>query len=88
MLRITSLESTEGTATLKLEGRVAGPWVAELKRTADALLQRRPIGLDLSDVTYVDAQGAALLRDLQARQASVYGCSSFVAELLRPKEGR
>jgi ABC-type transporter Mla MlaB component len=82
MLRITAQAPT-GHATLRLEGRLSGPWVGELRRVAhDALVPSQGLTLDLSDVDFVDSDGAALLGELVAAGASLLGCSGFVFELL------
>jgi hypothetical protein len=41
--------------------------------------------LDLAAVTYVDAAGVELLRDLIAEGVEIAACSSFVHELLQLK---
>lgn len=52
---------------IKLEGRVAGPWTAELGRvwgeTSPRLADRKVV-LDLSDVTYADSSATELLLDI------------------------
>ncbi len=59
MLRITILEESE---TLKLEGRLAGPWVAELEKAWHRLpADRKTVTVDLEGVTYIDAAGKNLL---------------------------
>ena len=59
MLRIT-VEENATTIVMKLEGRIAGPWAAELGRlweeTAPALANRK-LSLDLRGTTYADASG-------------------------------
>jgi ABC-type transporter Mla MlaB component len=63
MLRITVKNGRQPTI-LKLEGRLAGPWVDELLRTWSELRVKGPglpASLDLSDVTYVDADGKMIL---------------------------
>ena len=35
MLRITVVESSASAVTLRVEGRIAGPWVEELRTTCD-----------------------------------------------------
>ncbi|HEY3242034.1 MAG TPA: hypothetical protein VGM03_01670 [Phycisphaerae bacterium] len=86
MLRITSSESN-GVAALKLEGRLVGPWVGQLRLTCD---QARGAGaglvLDLSDVTFVDAEGLCLLQELAAGGVGINNRSRFIAELLRSAE--
>ena len=83
MLRITAEDADRGDRILKLEGHLAGVWVGELRRQAECCLEGPcDITLDLSEVYYVDAGGADLLRELVGRHVKVRGCSNFVAELL------
>jgi ABC-type transporter Mla MlaB component len=84
MLRITRLSDVP--VTLKLEGKLMGPWVREL-RAACADVPGRGVRLDLAAVSYADAAGVLLLRDLLGRGAMLAGCSGLVAELLHA-EGR
>jgi anti-anti-sigma regulatory factor len=69
MLRI-SFEETVEALEMKLEGRIAGPWVAELGRvwveTAPRLATRKLI-LDLSGVTYADPGGTHVLGQIYAQ---------------------
>lgn len=67
MLRITINETPEA-ATIILEGRLAGAWVAELKRVwteAAERLKALPVSLDLRDVTYADEDGKRALREIE-----------------------
>lgn len=83
MLRITQTDTAEGGTTLRLEGRLAGPWVLELREIAEECLARsQRVQLDLTEVTFVDQGGTALLRELVDRRVEVGGRSSFAAELL------
>jgi anti-anti-sigma regulatory factor len=83
MLRITNDGTVDGVSTLKLEGRIAGPWVGELRRVAAA---SRTAGgglrLDLSAVRFVDPAGAELLHELTRGHVEISGQSQFVDELL------
>ena len=83
MLRITRLSRKGRGLTIKLEGELLGPWVGSV-RDACAIRRRRPRRLDLAAVTYVDAAGVQLLRDLMAGGVEIAACSSFVGELLHP----
>jgi hypothetical protein len=83
MLRITQVGRHDPPLVLRLEGKLVGPWVAELGRALGDL--PHPAGhlsLDLSAVTFVDRGGLDLLRDLLGRGATLAGCSGLVAELL------
>ena len=82
MLRISEAEA-DGKATLKLEGRVAGPWVQELQSAAENWLTRGfALSLDVSGVTFADTGGVTLLRQLRLRAVKVCGASPFVTGLL------
>jgi hypothetical protein len=81
MLRIT--KTTAATApTIVLEGRLVGPWVAELQRLTTEGEGAAPPPLDLAALGFADAQGIALLRALRARGFELRGASSFLAALI------
>ena len=69
MLKVTTLDIKQ-TVTLKLEGRLAGPWVQEVTRVwADAACQERRYVVDLTAVTFIDNPGRALLETMSKRGA-------------------
>jgi ABC-type transporter Mla MlaB component len=83
MLRITHAPCHDSVSTLKLEGKLLGPWVAELARSChEVSCSPECLRLDLSAVTFVDRPGVALLRDLLGRGVTLAACSGLVAELL------
>jgi hypothetical protein len=65
-LRIT-IQEDEIAMEIKLEGRMAGPWVDELTRVwkekAPELASRKLL-LDLRNMTYADADGTQALRNI------------------------
>jgi anti-anti-sigma regulatory factor len=68
-LRIT-IKQTEEATLLTLEGRVAGPWAAELSRVWQERvprLARSKLSIDLSNVTYADADGTRVLREIYSQ---------------------
>ena len=78
MLKITSLTNAESTV-LRLEGRLAGPWVQELERCWDSIVGTttiHPLSVDLSAVTYVDSDGKNLLKKIhqQGSKLVASGC--------------
>jgi hypothetical protein len=87
MLMITRSEGGDLTRTLKLEGKLLGPWVGELESAC-----RKPqvspdrVRLDLFGLTFVDEEGARFLLGLIRDGARVVACSGFVAELLLLEE--
>ena len=83
MLKISRPEPESHSASWKLEGRLIGPWVAELRQVADtALSESGGLTLDVSDVSFVDRQGEDLLRELIARRVRLERPSGFLRELL------
>ena len=69
VLRIT-VEQNPEAIVLKLEGRLAGPWVEELDRvwieTAPSL-QERKLSLDLRQTTFADAGGIRILKTIYSQ---------------------
>ncbi|HZD49327.1 MAG TPA: hypothetical protein VE178_11335 [Silvibacterium sp.] len=66
MLRI-SIENNADVATLKLEGKVVGPWATELNRVWSNLkpsLGVKKLCVDLCGVTFVDRSGAKTLQKI------------------------
>jgi anti-anti-sigma regulatory factor len=85
VLKVTRLSRGVPALTIKLEGRLLGPWVPAVRDACRARGRRSGrLRLDLAAVTYADAAGARLLRDLMGAGVEIAACSGFVGELLRP----
>jgi hypothetical protein len=83
VLKITRLSYERGRFTIKLEGAILAPWVGTVRDDCAPQGRRsEPLCLDLAGVTYADAAGVQLLRDLLCEGVEIAACSSFVAELL------
>ena len=66
MLRITIQEDAKAK-TMRLEGKIVGPWVEELSRAWQSLapsLGSKELCLDLRGVAFVDSKGVQLLREM------------------------
>ena len=84
MLKISQSETANETIILKLEGRIAGPWVAEVRKACEGFLNEgRALQLDLADVSFVDVTGTAAISNLKSRGVGLENCSPFVAEQLK-----
>jgi ABC-type transporter Mla MlaB component len=71
MLRITA-EDKPRALTFRLEGRLEGPWAAELEKCWRGMLgaaNRPTVRVDLTGVTFVDAAGKARLATMHRRGA-------------------
>ena len=78
MLRITTAEGPSATI-LRLEGKLAGPWVQELEecwRSGAGTDEPRGLRIDLREVTFIDAAGKDLLTRLHQDGAELVagGC--------------
>ena len=83
MLRI-SINESEQSARLVLEGWLVGPWVDELRRESEQqLAEAKALQLDLGKVLFVDPKGVALLRELAGRQVEYVNCSTFLRQQLK-----
>lgn len=72
MLRITSQNENDRLG-LRLEGKLAGPWVEVLRDCwkDKALAGGQILQVDLAGVTFVDQAGRALLREMSACHAQL-----------------
>jgi ABC-type transporter Mla MlaB component len=84
LLKISVTNQPNRAIQFRLEGRLVGPWVEELRRLSDeALAQHETVSLDLQKVWFIDAHGIALLRDLAGKQVSQINCSQFISQQLK-----
>ena len=84
MLKISQTGTPNHSVTFKLEGRVVGPWVGELRRICEPLLaEDRALRLDLAEVSYLDAEGVAALKGLRSRGVKLKNCSPFVEQQIK-----
>jgi hypothetical protein len=81
MLRITRVQAEDG-AFVRLEGRLVGPWVGELRSFIAAQDQGDRQHLDVAGLEFVDRHGAELLIELRAAGAELVGTRPYVAALL------
>lgn len=82
MLRITKTHDSDGPL-LKLEGKWLAPWTEEVRVACGDLGDATPqLRLDLKDVSYIDASGVELLKNLRRAGHSLL-CSRFVEAVLQ-----
>ncbi len=83
MLMIKRIEVDDAMPTLKLEGKLQGPWVDVLRNVCEERSSASDrLRLDLAAVTFVDAAGLDYLKELLRGGISVVASSGFVAALL------
>jgi hypothetical protein len=92
MLRISTSEDEQAVA-IRLEGRVAGPWVDELVGAWKAMAPRvgeKKLQLDLRGVTFADDSGKQALRKIYAESGAEIvaktAWSDYLAEEIRSNQ--
>ena len=84
MLKITRAVLSEKEISLQLDGRVSGQWVELLRETAESALDEGVgLSLDLKNISFIDCEGIALVRNLIERGVRHTNPPLFVAEQIR-----
>lgn len=83
MLKITQLSGPGREHVLKLEGKLLGPWIAELDHACRRSPNASPVVLDLSGLVFADAAGTRALRELMQQGIVVANCPPLVTEMLK-----
>lgn len=84
MLKITRAVLSEKEVTLQLDGRITGQWVELLKDTAESVLRDGiSLNVDLTNISFVDCEGIALIRNLIQRGVRHLNPPLFVADQLK-----
>jgi ABC-type transporter Mla MlaB component len=86
LLRIT-IQKGFGPATLKLEGKLAGPWVEELKDVWSSESATEAVLVDLFDVSFVDAAGKRLLAQMWQGGADFVTDSPLMKQVVKEVTG-
>ena len=94
MLRITVDENPE-TVVIKLEGRVAGPWAAELGRLWEEkapVVANKKLAIDLRETTFADAGGMRVLKTIYSQTGAAFltgtPWTQYLAEEVARKNGQ
>ena len=85
MLRIT-LHDSARELRLKLEGKLSGPWVQELRQcwsTASSITGERSTTVDLDEVDFIDPDGQLLLAEMHGQGVAFHAVRPFISSLLR-----
>lgn len=83
MLRLTAIPEAERGLRIRMEGDLTARSAHQLDGLAEVFPRPpRRVCLDLERVRFVDAAGAARLRELAGKGAELHGASAYVRELL------
>lgn len=84
MLRISLIDQDENIAILRLDGKISGTCVSNLR---DECLRykddyKKITVLDFSGVTYIDPNGVKMLEDIKDERVRIVNCQLFIKTLL------
>ena len=80
MLKVTINNHGDSVETWELEGKLSGEWVSELERCwreRDAHPSVR-LQINLKTVSYIDAPGKELLKQMYGRGVEIKGCGCMI----------
>ena len=83
MLKIDVANQAGPRVIVRLEGRMVGPWVDELRRACEPYLgSGHALTLDFAGVSFIGREGVVLCRSLRQGHTSFTNCSLFIKEQL------
>ena len=84
MLKITRTVLSDKEVTLQLDGRVSGQWVELLRETAESALDEGvALCMDLKNISFIDCEGIALMRNLIERGVRHENAPLFVVDQIK-----
>jgi outer membrane protein TolC len=89
MLRVTTkVEEEKGRVTLKLEGKLAGPWVDEFERCWRSTREKwQNVIVELAGVTFIDSKGKCLLASIHGQGAKLTGTGLMTKSIIEEISG-
>ncbi|MGH9328330.1 MAG: hypothetical protein ACRD2B_16805 [Terriglobia bacterium] len=84
MLKIT-IEKETGRTKLKLEGKLAGPWVSEFERSwmeVETGCPGNSFTVDLTEVIFIDPEGQKLLGRMYCRGVRLQGSGVLIKNII------
>jgi anti-anti-sigma regulatory factor len=83
MLKITTVMTDQQT-TLNLAGKLTGPWVSELSRHWQrvAAFREGVLIVNMTDVTFMNAEGQALLTEMWRAGVELYTTDRFTKAIV------
>ena len=81
-VKITEIEKTKHARLLRVEGKLTNGDAEMLERTLEELEGREKIAIDLSGVTFLDSDGASVLRQLERKGVELEGIDFFIEAII------
>jgi outer membrane protein TolC len=82
------VEEEQGKVTLKLEGKLAGPWVEEFERCWSSIIAKwKNVVVELAGVTFIDSKGKCLLAKIHGQGAKLIGTGLMTRSIIEEISG-
>ena len=89
MLKIEEIKKDKGNIILKLDGKIEGIYLKELKGICACLLSggEKTLTLDFSGVSFIDDKSLETLTKMKDTELKIINCSPFIRALLNDPAG-
>jgi anti-anti-sigma regulatory factor len=81
-LKITEIENKNDAKLLKVEGTLTSGDIGTLEEALDAIEDHQKIAIDLSGVTFIDSDGALVLKRLTSDGVDLKGVDFFIEAVI------
>ena len=89
-VKITKVNDPQDRTVLKVEGKLMAQDAEMLERMFEVVENGQRAAVDLSGVTFIDSDGAAILRRLERKSVELKGADFFIQSIIDAytKEGK
>lgn len=81
-VKITQIDEAKDLTVLKVEGKLAAADAVMLTWILARLEDGEAISMDLTGVTFIDCEGAAIVRRLEEKGANLIGVDFFIRSVI------
>lgn len=81
-VKITQIDEAKDLTVLKVEGKLAAADAVMLTWILARLDDGEAISIDMSGVTFIDGEGAAIVRRLEEKGADLIGVDFFIRSVI------
>lgn len=81
-VKITQIDEEKDLTVLKVEGKLAAADAVMLTWVLARLEGGESISMDMSGVTFIDSEGAAIVRRLEEKGANIVGVDFFIRSVI------
>ncbi len=81
-VKITQIDEAKDVTVLKIEGKLAAEDAVMLTWVLARLDSGQSVTIDMSGVTFIDSEGAAVIRSFEKKGADLIGVDFFIRSVI------